>query len=449
MRRQCELWEDSLMANLFTTVSHWVDYIQTVHLREIDLSLERVGQVYQRLYPQGVDFTVIGVAGTNGKGSTAEILSSIYRQGGYAVGKYTSPHMLDFNERINIDGKDVSDRTLIGAFERVEQSRAEIKLTFFEYGTLVAIDLFMRANLDIVIMEVGLGGRLDASNILDADVAIVTSVSIDHTAWLGPDINTIAAEKIAIAKRGRACVLGMPELTPSIINYCSNNAVQALVYSRDFHATLNESDLTWNWQTQECDYQSLPLPFGQSGHQISNAAVALQVIQLLQSKLEIDDLQIRSGLKNARILGRCQMLSTQPDIILDVAHNADSVGSLLGFLQSHRTKGRVFAVCGMLQDKEIGNTLAQMRNCVDEWHFASIDSARGASATEVEQRLKNQLKSLNKSVSLKSYQYRSAVQAYQTVCDRLKKNDSLVVFGSFFIVSDIIRHLKNSSTIDI
>ena len=436
------------MAKLLNTVSQWVDYIQTLHVREIDLSLDRVKQVYQTLYPQGVAFTVIGVAGTNGKGSVAELLASIYRQSTYAVGKYTSPHLLNFNERININGQDVSDRALINAFERVEASRANVRLTFFEFGTLVAIDVFMRANLDVVIMEVGLGGRLDASNILDADVAIVTSISIDHTAWLGEDINTIAAEKIAIAKPGRVCVIGMPELPHSIIAYCSKNDIQTFVYGKEFHASLNKSGSSWDWRSADCEMQSLALPFGQSGHQLTNASVALQAVRLLQTRLELSDEQIRSGLRDASIRGRCQIVSTKPDIILDVAHNAGSVKSLLQFLEHRANGGRLLAVCGMLQEKEIGNTLGQMLDCVDEWHFASIDSPRGASAADVEQRVNTRLQLVNQAASLKSFQYVTAIDAYQSACSRLQSDDSLVVFGSFFIVSDIIRHLKNTTTLD-
>ena len=198
------------------SVEQWVEYIQTLHFREIELGLDRVNEVYQRLIPQGIGFTVISIAGTNGKGSTAELLSSIYKAAGYTVGKFTSPHLIEYGERYCINGVNASKQQLLAAFERIENARGEIPLTFFEFGTLMAIEIFYAAKVGIAVMEVGMGGRLDAVNILDADVAVITSISIDHTAWLGNTIDEIAPEKMGIARAGRPCVMGLSKLSPKI-----------------------------------------------------------------------------------------------------------------------------------------------------------------------------------------------------------------------------------------
>ena len=199
------------------SLTDWVDYIQTLHARTMDLSLERVAEVYQRLYPDGVHYPVITIAGTNGKGSTAELLASIYRQAGLRVGKYTSPHLVSFTERYNIQGQPVAETLLINAFERIEEVRGEVSLTFFEFGTLLAIDLFAHADLDVAVMEVGLGGRLDAVNILDPELTIITSIALDHTAWLGDSLEQILVEKFGVTRKEIPCVIGMqspPENLP-------------------------------------------------------------------------------------------------------------------------------------------------------------------------------------------------------------------------------------------
>ncbi|NNC99629.1 MAG: bifunctional folylpolyglutamate synthase/dihydrofolate synthase, partial [Gammaproteobacteria bacterium] len=201
------------------TLTEWVEYIQTLHHREIDMSLERVREVYRRMYPGGVDFRIINIAGTNGKGSTAELIASIYCNAGLKVGKFTSPHISRFNERYNLNREDVDDDSLLAAFVRVEQAREVTRLTFFEFGTLLAIELFSRAGVDMGVMEVGLGGRLDAVNILDPDLAVVTSISFDHMAWLGNSLEQIGREKIAIARPRKPCVIGMPHPPESMLQY--------------------------------------------------------------------------------------------------------------------------------------------------------------------------------------------------------------------------------------
>ena len=415
------------------SINQWMDYIQTLHAREIELTLDRVSQVFDRLCPEGVPFKVITVAGTNGKGSTSEIISAICRAAGHRVGKYSSPHILNYNERVSINGADVADANLINAFQVIEQLRGDIPLTFFEFGTLVAIHLFLEANLDLVVMEVGLGGRLDATNILAADVAVVTSIGIDHTAWLGDTLEKISAEKIAIAKSGRPCVVGLSKPTAAMSNYCNVHNVELHYFSEHFEIHHNKQNDHWTWLSSDKQIKALPLPFGQANQQLGNAAVAIKAISLLKGFALPSDAQIRNGISNASLRGRCQLVSRQPNIVLDVAHNVESIANLRTFVESLKVKGRVYAVCGMLNDKQITESLQQLIGVVDEWHFGTINNARGATASEIDSLLRN-----SNPHQLDSFCHNSVAVAFTACKTKLTNDDCLIVFGSFFVVSDII-----------
>jgi len=432
----------------------WVDYIQTLHAREIELGLDRVREVFVRLVPEGVGFTVIGVAGTNGKGSTSELLRSVYHEAGYRVGKYTSPHILSFNERINIDGYPVSDGDLLGAFKAVEIARQTTRLTYFEYATLVAIELFTQADVDVAIMEVGLGGRLDATNILDADLAIVTSISLDHTAWLGGTVEEIGREKIAIAGAGKHCVLGMSQPTNSILDYCVQHNIEPYIFGQHFSAKVIVQDIgvdssiapTWSWHGDEHQLLGLSLPFQQQGHQLNNAATVIQSLMLLQTRLPVTDLAIRDGIEKAVNQGRCQLVSSQPWLILDVAHNVDAVKGLRRFVNALPIKGKVYAVCGMLGDKQVSEILECLQSTVDEWHFATIETERGLKAEFLVDALRSlysakQGNNRRPDTVPPSNCYSNALKAYRQVGSMLTNDDCLIVFGSFFMVSDIIAEI--------
>jgi dihydrofolate synthase/folylpolyglutamate synthase len=433
------------------TVIEWVDYIQSLHAREIDLTLERVKEVYGRLCPRGVSFKVITIAGTNGKGSTAELLRSMYCNGGYKVGKYTSPHIISFNERINIDGVDVSDLALLEAFERVEAAREGTSLTYFEYATLAAIDLFDRAELDLAVMEVGLGGRQDATNMLDADVAVVTSISIDHTAWLGHSLEKIGREKIGIARQDRPCVLGMRQPPSSILEVCKELNIEPKILGKDFDFSLQVDDgpakshATWSWAGEDRAYHLLKLPFGQVRHQLNNASAAIQVVQLLNDDLPLSVINVATGIDVAKMSGRCQLVGSEPSIVLDVAHNEDSVVGLRAFIEGLSIRGRIVAVCGMLKDKQIKETLSHMVPMVDEWHFATIENERGSSSKALSQSV-TKLISDQGSFNVEGAHpkqlicHSKVVNAYEAALATLTSDDCLVVFGSFFMVSDIIAH---------
>ena len=417
------------------SLDQWVDYIQTLHYREIELSLERVRDVYLRLYPQGMQCEIISLSGTNGKGSTAELCSSIYRSAGYQVGKFTSPHLVKFNERIEINGIPVNDDELLVSFKRIETVRRDTPITFFEFGTLLAIDLFVRANVDIAIMEVGLGGRLDSVNILDADVAITTSVALDHTSWLGDTIEKIAFEKAGIARTNKPYIVGLRIPPSTLLKHSKQIDADLQLVGQAFNYSVTKSD--WNWSSANgVEYHNLPLPYAQADVQISNCALALQAVTQLQKKLPVTEMHVKAGIAAASLTGRCQIVSRKPLIVFDVSHNEASVKRLADFLTKHasRTPGSTcVAVCGMLKDKEISASLGQLVELIDVWHTATIDNERGATSADIAERLHG----------LTTAQvdcYDSAQLAYKAALNLLGDNDCLVVFGSFHIVGDILKY---------
>lgn len=432
------------------TLTQWVEYIQTLHAREIDLTLDRVAQVFERLYAGQQPFKVIIVAGTNGKGSTSELLSSIYRQAGYGVGKYTSPHLVRFNERFNLHGESVDDLALIESFERVEAARDNTRLTFFEFGTLIAIDLFARAEVDLGIMEVGLGGRLDAVNILEPEVSVITNVALDHTAWLGDTLEKIAYEKFGVARPAKSCVLGMRE-PPAIFDALADErSVNLIRIEKEFDASHQGNEMTWQFSSKLQTTSKLPLPFNQAGHQLDNAASALATVEHLQAQFPVNNAHIRQGIAAAVNAGRCEIIQTQPFIVIDVAHNEASVAGLATFIEQLDFGGKLYAVCGMLKDKQITPALRQIATQVDSWYLASIDDPRGSTSAEMaehlnavykgktEQKHKTEL-SEQRAPSIELFD--DVVTAFNAANMTLDKDDCLVVFGSFFITGDIIAHL--------
>ncbi|MFT6409097.1 MAG: dihydrofolate synthase/folylpolyglutamate synthase [Arenicella sp.] len=393
------------------------------------------------MYPHGLPYKVISLSGTNGKGSTAELLASIYRQAGYQVGKFTSPHLVHFNERFNINGESVDEPRLLEAFARVEEKRQDTPITFFEFGTLLAIDLFAESHVDIAIMEVGLGGRLDSVNILDPDVSIVTSISIDHTSWLGNTIEEISYEKVCIAREGRPLVLGLTNPSENMLTYAANLGAQVRQIGQHFDYSQKEDDGTWQWSTSAVTLRDLPLPFQQRGVQLSNCSLALEAVRLMSADFPVESASICDGIRGATILGRCQVFARDPYIVLDVSHNQTSVARLNQFLYSLSDnreiafEGRTVAVCGMLSDKEIRISLEQIADQIDVWHVATIHNERGASASEIG--------SIARSITTSEViEYDRVEDAYDAAVSTLAADDRLVVFGSFHILGDILEHVN-------
>jgi len=411
----------------FQTLSQWLQWQETLHPRKIDLGLDRVAAVAARmgvLLPAGI---VITVAGTNGKGSSVAMLESILRAAGYRVGAYTSPHLLRYNERIRISGKDIDDDSLCAAFQVVDDARGDTTLSYFEFGTLAALRLFCDAALDVVLLEVGLGGRLDAVNIIDPDIAMVTSIGIDHVQWLGNDRESIAREKAGIFRHGRPAI-GC-EVSPPVSLVQAAREIGAHWYgSGDQYHYVPRED-SWDWNGPSGSYTGLPPPSLRGSQQLANAAGVLMALDLLQERLPVSETAIRNGLQDVVLPGRCQFLPGAVEIILDVSHNPHGAARLAEVLGLSPCSGRTHLVLGMLDDKDVVGFVAELSSVVDHWYPASLDIPRGLSAGELDQRMRGLL----------SGNRIHPCMDVPTACREAGKNasagDRIVVCGSFFTVA--------------
>lgn len=416
----------------FDNLDDWLDWQSTLHPKEIELGLERVCAVWQRLHPGPLDCKLITVAGTNGKGSCVAFLEAILRSASYRVGCYTSPHLVRYNERVLIDGEPVSDRGLCEAFARVDQARNETPLTYFEFGTLAALDLFAAAGLDVVVLEVGLGGRLDAVNIVDADVALITTVDIDHTDWLGATREQIGREKAGIMRPGCPVVFAAGDMPDSIRECAETLGAKLLRAGVDYQ--WRRQDQGWEWLHGEHPRHSLPLPNMRGDFQLQNAAAVLMVLEQLRDELPLDQRAVRFGLQEAQLPGRFQVLGRDPQMILDVAHNAQAARSLADNLGDMFCQGRSIAVFSMLADKAIDQVVKIMAPRIDEWYLFPIKAERAASLARLEQELDAQ--GIGEAQRRSFDDVETAFSAARSVAG---EGDRIVVFGSFFAVSDVVK----------
>ncbi|MES9941029.1 MAG: bifunctional tetrahydrofolate synthase/dihydrofolate synthase [Candidatus Thiodiazotropha sp. 6PLUC2] len=417
----------------FNTLEQWLGWQTTLHPKEIDLGLERVSDVWHRLKPEGLQSLVVTVAGTNGKGSSVALLESIYRHAGYQVGAYTSPHLVRYNERIRINGQEVSDSALCQAFERVDQARGQTILTYFEFATLAALILFAEQNLDLVILEVGLGGRLDAVNIIDADVALITTVDLDHTDWLGDSRQQIGLEKAGIMRSNRPVVVGDSAIPESVPEYAQK--IGAELYLGGSHFNLSPGGDTWQWQTKGDDLLTLPqFRFNGKG-QVSNTSAVIMVCRLLQSSLPLNQMQIIDGLNQVSLRGRAQLIEGEPSILLDVAHNTQSVSSLKEHLDRLGWPGRIIALFGLLKDKDAKSIVEIIKPAVSGWYLVDLPGDRGQSAEQLAKAVRQS--GVESSVHC-HHNFADALKAAQTEAE---PQDLLLIFGSFLIVGDALQHL--------
>jgi len=419
------------MSARFDSLHDWLRWQETLHPREIELGLERVAAVFQRLYSKTFSSPVITIAGTNGKGSSLRMLESIYLADGYTTSAYSSPHLLCYNERIRLNGVEASDAEIVAAFERIDAARADISLTYFEFGTLAALDIFMRQQADVVLLEVGLGGRLDAVNIIDADLALLTAISLDHTAWLGDNREAIGFEKAGILRSGKSVVCSDPDLPQSVLKHARelNSPLYRLGYEFDFELTSQG----WRWRECTGQAQELPQPSLRGAHQYRNAAGVLMTLALMQSRLPVSRAATRSGLLDARLPGRFQSVPGQSrsgvSWIYDVAHNPDSVRQLAQMLAETGHDGRTIALLGMLADKDVAAALAHIHLQINDWHLAPVDSPR----SEKPEKLKKIIISQGKApVSV----HASVADAWTAIEKATEAGDRIVVFGSFYTVSE-------------
>jgi len=408
--------------------------METLHPREIELGLVRVNEVCERLGLTQPGFAVVTVSGTNGKGSTVAMLEHSLHAAGYRVGAYTSPHLLVYSERVRIATEAVSDAELCAAFERVEAMRADTSLTYFEFGTLAAVDLFRERNVDIAILEVGLGGRLDAVNAWDAEVAIVSSIGIDHTDWLGPDRESIGREKAGIFRAQRCAICGDPIPPDSLIQYAEQIGARLLRVNKDFDfERLPEG---WTWRALDKMHAGLPYPAMRGDYQLYNAACVLMALDCLAERFPVTMADIRAGLLNAMLPGRFQTLPGRPVRVLDVAHNAQAAEALARTLRAQVVPGRTIAVCGMLHDKPIVDVLRILIPLVASWHVAGLPGPRGTSTEDMRAAL------AAAGVSADVGLHEDIEQAYAAALAEASENDRIVVFGSFHTVGAILGQPK-------
>ena len=353
----------------------WLKWLFHQHPKKIELGLERVGEVWGRLGPSRLHCPVITVAGTNGKGSCVAMLDAILREGGYRTGCYTSPHLLRFNERIRVAGETASDQRICQAFEKIERIRRQTRLTYFEFATLAALDIFADAGPDVVILEVGLGGRLDAVNILDPDVALVSTVDMDHTAWLGDNRERIGREKAGIFRAGHPAVCGDSAPPRSLCDWAEELSAPLFLAGRDFSYRNREAD--WDWRGPGCERIALPRPSLQGEFQLQNAAAVLMVLECLPASMPVSEAAIRQGLQSVSLPGRFQVIPGEVTSILDVAHNAQGVQALASTLDASPVVGRTRAVFGMMADKDVVLMANTMASRVDAWYLAGLPVQRG------------------------------------------------------------------------
>ncbi len=418
----------------FNTLQQWLSWQESLHYKEIDLGLDRVRQVYQQLHPATFKIPVISVAGTNGKGSSVAILESIYTQAGYRVGSYTSPHLLEYNERIRINQQPVDDTSLCESFARIDDARGTLSLTYFEFGSLAAFDIFHHAELedtlDVIILEVGLGGRLDVVNLVDADVALITSIGLDHTDWLGDSREAIAYEKAGIMREHKPTVCSDPAMPQSIQNHAEKIAAPLYRLGKEFNFEQRQRD--WQWSDEKSLRSALPRPALVGEHQYQNASGALKVIELLSSRLPVSQAHVRQGLMDVRVDGRCQVISVnQSTLILDVAHNPDSVQCLAQLVSEMKQSNQVHALVGMMKDKALADSLEPMRELVEHWYFVKAPIERAAEP--------EQLAAITNTFPATSSMCFEQIQvAFSEMQLQSKSGDILLVFGSFYTVAAIL-----------
>lgn len=416
----------------FQTLSDWLQWQEQLHPKSIDLGLSRVHEVWRRMHAEDFSCPVITVAGTNGKGSCVAMLQAIYQEAGYAVGSYTSPHLWRYNERICLDGEAVSDQTLCEAFARVDNARQDVSLTYFEFGTLAALDIFKRQPLDLVILEVGLGGRLDAVNIIDADVALITAIDLDHEQWLGPDRETIGREKAGVLRSHNVGVIIDPNPPVSIKDYALSLGNRLLSLGEDFEYQHGAG--SWSWQSGSTQRVGLPVPALAGEHQVQNAAGVIMAIESLQSRLHVAQTQIRQGLLSARLPGRFQLVPGDVTHIYDVAHNPAAAQQLANTLKQFRQSGTVYAVFSALTDKDIGGTVAPLCELVRHWHIASLGIERSATLAK----LTAEIHRVCPDASITAH--RDLGEAMTASNQAAQPGDIVLTYGSFYAVAQASPH---------
>jgi dihydrofolate synthase/folylpolyglutamate synthase len=428
--------------NLPTTLPDWLSRLEAMHSKAIDMGLERVAQVRDTLGLR-FDCPVITVGGTNGKGSTCAMLEAILLQAGYRVGLYTSPHLMHFNERARVNGEIVDDAALVEQFEAVDAARGDVSLTYFEFTTLAILRLFAQAGLDVVILEVGLGGRLDAVNVIDADVAIVTSVDIDHTEYLGVTREQIGFEKAGIFRSGRPAICSDPVPPESLKKHAEDIGADLWLLGRDFNYSGDKQQ--WNYGGRSMRRNALGYPGLRGANQLLNACAALAALEALRDRLPLGAQEVRSGLAMVELPGRFQVLPGRPTVVLDVAHNPHAAGALAQNLGNMGFHPYTFAVFGAMGDKDIDGIISHMKPHIDHWCVTDLPLPRAASASSIAEKLSEAgVQGAGAPDAEHSIlTFASPEEAYANARSRAGENDRIAVFGSFLTVAGVIAARKS------
>ncbi len=417
------------------TLSDWLSYIEQQHPKSIEMGLDRVREVATRLSLGKPAARVITVGGTNGKGSTVAFIEAIARAAGWKVGAYTSPHLLRYNERMRIDGKDVDDASLVEAFEAVEAARGHTPLTYFEFGTLAALWLFERSTLDLAVLEIGLGGRLDAVNMVDPDVAVITTVDIDHTDWLGNDREAIGAEKAGIARAWKPLVLGEMDSPSSVLRHAYAIGANALRLGSDFfHEPIDSR--RWRWREVGAELE-LPSPALTAPSQRANAATAIAALRALPDDVLPDDAFVE-GVANAALPGRLQqVMRGGVEVVLDVGHNPQAARELAAWLQAHPIAGLTRVVFAALADKDVRGVVEAFAGAPLHWFLAGLaPGPRSQTAEQLATRLQD---TVADTVAL----HTTVPDALQAALAASVPGDRVLVFGSFHTVADAMQALHS------
>ena len=428
-------WVDVGDNSSMNSLESWLAHCERLHPHTIDMGLDRVQEVVKRL---GLRFEacVITVAGTNGKGSTCAMLEACLLQAGYRTGVYTSPHLVHFQERCRIHGELVQPDDLLPNFAKVEAARkqgSEISLTYFEFTTLAILSLMADANLDVAILEVGLGGRLDAVNVVDADCAVITSIDLDHTGLLGPDRESIGFEKSGIMRSGKPVVICDPVPPESVLAHAASIGADLWQFGKDFNFTGDKQQ--WAWAGRGRRYSGLAYPALRGANQLINASGVLAALEAVRSRLPVTAQAIRNGLAMVELPGRFQIIPGQPTLVLDVAHNPHAVAALSENLDAMGFYPTTHAVFGAMADKDVSAIMARVGVLVDRWYFCDLPTARAASALD----LQKQWQQTNTRKNVTSNTYADPQAALEAAVAAADPADRIVVFGSFFTVGGVLK----------
>ena len=421
------------------SLDHWLEHCERLHPHNIEMGLDRVRTVVERMALH-FDCPVITVAGTNGKGSTCAMLEACLLQAGYRTGVYTSPHLVHFQERCRVHGETVEPDALLPHFERVEQARLSaapedaVSLTYFEFTTLAILSLMAASNLEVAILEVGLGGRLDAVNVIDADCAVITSIDLDHMDWLGTDRESIGREKAGIMRTGRPVIISDPVPPQSVLDHGLEIGADVWTFGRDFNFTGDKQQ--WGWAGRGRRYSGLAYPALRGANQLVNASGVLAALEALRGRIPVTAQAVRNGLAMVELPGRFQIVPGQPALVLDVAHNPHAVAALTENLDAMGYYPTTHAVFGAMADKDLAPMLARVGPLVDRWYFCDLPTPRAATAEQ----LQSVWQTANSRPGVKAGTYMDPLSALDAAVAAADPADRIVVFGSFFTVGGVLKN---------